>query len=114
MLQSGGYFLPALLAPLLATLVSRLFDRSYNERNRERARRVILLPDDKSERLERVEKSHIPSIEPSNSVPPVDNASLQTPVENLSYLDSEMFEVKHSNKSMNMSEKSKNYVQLLR
>ena len=35
LLQSGGSFLPALLAPLLATLVSRLFDRSNNRRNGE-------------------------------------------------------------------------------
>ena len=80
----------------------------------ERARRVILLPDDNSEHLEREEKFHLPSIEPSNSVPPVDNSSMQTPGDNLSRLDSEMFEVMHSNKFMDMSEKCKNYLQILR
>ena len=79
----------------------------------ERARRVVLVPDDGSNQPSHSsDKSIVKSVPPSK--PSEDNETVQTPGDNLSRLDSELYELLHSNKYTDLYEKCQNYLQVLR
>ena len=75
----------------------------------ERARKMVIVPEDA---IERVQSTHTEAtIAPSEVF---GENSMQTPGDNLSRLDAEMFDILHSKKGLKKTKKCQNYLQVLR
>ena len=75
----------------------------------ERARKMIIVPEDTIERMQTTPAAEVTPSEVSSE------NSMQTPGDNLSRLDAEMFDILHSKKGVkDVYEKCQNYLQVLR